>query len=172
MPSRLRTSGRPILWLAACWATLGIARVFLTVAVTVKTAFVQRLYLDVAEFQAGHLVGVVDHERGVAVAEFLDHEGRRHALRLLDEAADLDVSIDADASTGFHSLNARAEEELVIGEELVSLAVHADGPPGSPWPPRRRGCAEQLLGVPELVGERENPEMLVGPVHEPAVDVV
>ena len=40
----------------------------------------QGFHLDVAELQARHLLGVIDHERGVAVAEFLDHEGRRDPL--------------------------------------------------------------------------------------------
>ena len=48
----------------------------------------------------------------------------------------------------------------------------ADGPGQGLAGRRRVGPAEELVVVPELVGEREDAEVLVGPADEAAVDVV
>ena len=130
----------------------------------------ERLDGDVVPGDQRHLVGVVDDERGVAVAEFLDQEAGRHPLRLLDEPADLDLAVKRvlDGSPG-HELG--AEEEPVVGEELVRLVGRAD----RPFERRtllRRGPTQDLLIIPEFVGEREDAEPFIGPADEPAVDVV
>ncbi len=91
----------------------------------------ERLDRHVVPDDAGHLVGVVDDERGVAVAKLLDQERRRDALGLLDEPADLDLAVERVLDRlPRHELG--AEQEPVVGEELVRLVGRADGPsPGS-----------------------------------------
>ena len=110
---------------------------FRTDAVTANVSAPSGSTVDLVPDDAGHLVGVVDDERGVAVAELLDQERRRDALRLLDEPADLDLAVERVLHRRpRHELG--AEQQPVVGEELVRLVGRARRPsPGSS--PARRG---------------------------------
>ena len=164
-------SGRPIFRCAACCETLGRLRELRTEAETEKVPGPRRSTSDLVPGDPGHLIGVVDGEGGVAMAELFDQERRGDPLRLLHEAADLDVAVER-VPGGLPGHELGAEEEAIVGEELVGLARGAHGACQRLVGGGGVGPAEELVVVPELVGEREDAQVLVGPADEAAVHVV
>ena len=113
---------------------------------------------------------MINDKRGVAVAELLEHEGGRDALRLLHHAANLNLAIkrmnDFSPRKGLSP-----KEEPVVGEEPVGRGRCAN------WrwqcrPGHWGAGTVELVVVPEFVAEREDSEMLVGPAYEATVYTV
>ena len=97
-------------------------------------------------------------EHRVAVGLLLDQEGGRHATDVLLEAADLHLAVER-VLVGLPVDEAVAHQQVVVEEVPVG---------GS----RRTRVRELPPARPELVGEGDDPQALVGPGDEAAEDRV
>ncbi len=114
-----------------------------------------------------HLVGLVEGEGHVPVAELLVHEpGRDAALVFLPDAAHLDL-----AELGVVERLPLEElvPELEVLVEEVARQARGDGARGIGLLLLERRAGEVLLAAPELVRERQDAQAVVGPVDDPAV---
>ena len=125
--------------------------------------------LRLAHLHLRHLVGLVERERHVAVAQLLVHEARRQAPLGLLPAAHLDLA--ELRMIEFLPLDVLVPElEEVV--EVVLAALSGDRAVGVLLLLDQRGAVEVLATVPQLIRERQHAEAIVGPVDEPAVDGV